>query len=41
VSCAIPGTAKPEHMRDNIAAGMGTLPDEAARKKMLQYFESL
>jgi diketogulonate reductase-like aldo/keto reductase len=41
LSCAIPGTAKPEHMRDNIAAGMGTLPDEAARKKMLQYFESL
>jgi diketogulonate reductase-like aldo/keto reductase len=41
LSCAIPGTAKPEHMRDNIAAGRGTLPDEAARKKMLQYFESL
>ena len=41
VSCAIPGTAKPEHMRDNIAAGTGTLPDEAARKKMLQYCESL
>jgi diketogulonate reductase-like aldo/keto reductase len=41
LSCAIPGTAKPEHMRDNIAAGTGTLPDEAARKKMLQYFESL
>jgi diketogulonate reductase-like aldo/keto reductase len=41
LSCAIPGTAKPEHMRDNIAAGRGRLPDEAARKKMLQYFESL
>jgi aryl-alcohol dehydrogenase-like predicted oxidoreductase len=41
VTCAIPGTAKPEHMRDNIAAGMGALPDEATRKKMLQYFESL
>jgi diketogulonate reductase-like aldo/keto reductase len=41
LTCAIPGTAKPEHMRDNIAAGTGTLPDEAARKKMLQYFESL
>jgi diketogulonate reductase-like aldo/keto reductase len=41
MNCAIPGTAKPEHMRDNSAAGMGTLPDGAARKKMLQYFESL
>jgi diketogulonate reductase-like aldo/keto reductase len=41
LSCAIPGTAKPEHMRDNIAAGTGTLPDDATRKKMLQYFESL
>ena len=41
VTCAIPGTGKPEHMRDNLAAGAGTLPDEAARKKMLQYFDSL
>jgi aryl-alcohol dehydrogenase-like predicted oxidoreductase len=41
VTCAIPGTAKPEHMRDNIAAGMGALPDEATRRQMLQYFESL
>jgi diketogulonate reductase-like aldo/keto reductase len=41
LTCAIPGTAKPEHMRDNIAAGRGTLPDDATRKKMLQYFESL
>jgi aryl-alcohol dehydrogenase-like predicted oxidoreductase len=41
VSCAIPGTAKAEHMRDNVGAGAGRLPDEAARKTMLQYFESL
>jgi diketogulonate reductase-like aldo/keto reductase len=41
VTCAIPGTGKPEHMRDNLAAGAGTLPDEAARKKMLAYFDSL
>jgi diketogulonate reductase-like aldo/keto reductase len=41
MTCAIPGTAKPEHMRDNIAAGKGTLPDDASRKRMLQYFESL
>jgi diketogulonate reductase-like aldo/keto reductase len=41
VTCAIPGTAKPEHMRDNIAAGTGPMPDDATRKKMLQYFQSL
>jgi diketogulonate reductase-like aldo/keto reductase len=41
VTCAIPGTGKPEHMRDNLAAGQGALPDAAARRKMLQYFDSL
>jgi diketogulonate reductase-like aldo/keto reductase len=34
VTCVIPGTAKPEHMRDNVAAGVGRLPDEALRKRM-------
>ena len=29
VTCAIPGTARPEHMRDNVAAGMGAFPDAA------------
>lgn len=41
VNCAIPGTAKLEHMRDNLGAGSGPLPDEAARRKMLQHFQSL
>ncbi len=41
VTCAIPGTGRPEHMRDNLAAGAGTLPDPATRRKMLQYFDSL
>ena len=41
VNCAIPGTGKAEHMRDNIAAGTGALPDEAARRKMAQHLESL
>jgi aryl-alcohol dehydrogenase-like predicted oxidoreductase len=40
VTCAIPGTGRPEHMRDNLAAGTGSLPDAAARKKMLDYLES-
>ena len=34
VTCAIPGTAKPEHMLDNLDAGRGVLPDAALREKM-------
>jgi aryl-alcohol dehydrogenase-like predicted oxidoreductase len=41
VTCAIPGTGKPEHMRDNLAAAQGPLPDAAARKRMMEYFDSL
>jgi len=40
ITCAIPGTAKPEHIADNVAAGFGALPDEATRKKMAAYFDS-
>lgn len=35
VTCVIPGTGKPEHMRDNVAAGMGVLPDAAMRQRMV------
>ena len=41
VTCAIPGTGKPEHMADNVAAGFGALPDEATRRRMADYFDSL
>lgn len=41
ITCAIPGTGKPEHMKDNLAAGAGLLPDEAARKRMADYFSGL
>src|SRR2546421_6331543 len=41
VTCAIPGTGRPEHMRDNLGAAHGPLPDAATRKKMLEYFDSL
>lgn len=34
VTCVIPGTARPEHMRDNVAAGFGRLPDAALRSRM-------
>ncbi len=41
VTCAIPATNKPHHMRDNMMAGFGTLPDDAMRREMIEYFDSL
>jgi diketogulonate reductase-like aldo/keto reductase len=40
VTCAIPGTGKPEHMKDNLGAGIGALPDEKTRKRMAEYFDA-
>jgi aryl-alcohol dehydrogenase-like predicted oxidoreductase len=34
VTCPIPATAKPEHVRDNVKAGSGRLPDAAQRAKL-------
>ncbi|NMF96209.2 aldo/keto reductase [Aromatoleum toluolicum] len=33
VTCAIPGTGRPEHMADNVRAAIGTLPDAAFWKR--------
>src|SRR5436190_4606862 len=41
VTCAIPGTARPDHMRDNLAGGQGPMPDAAARRRMVEYFDAL
>jgi aryl-alcohol dehydrogenase-like predicted oxidoreductase len=41
VTCAIPGTGRPQHVRDNVAAGFGVLPDAATRGRMTKYFDSL
>lgn len=35
VTCVIPGTGRPAHMRENARAGFGRLPDAAFRKRML------
>ena len=40
-TCAIPGTSKPRHMIDNLAGGMGKLPDEAQRRAMLAFMTDL
>ena len=41
VTAVIPGTDKPEYMLDNLEAGRGRFPDEAMRKRMVQYWEKL
>jgi diketogulonate reductase-like aldo/keto reductase len=41
VTCAIPGTGRPEHMKDNLAAGDGPMPDAPMRRKMQEHFDSL
>jgi diketogulonate reductase-like aldo/keto reductase len=41
VTCVIPGTARPEHMRDNLAAGAGRLPDEAQRRRMAEFWNRM
>jgi len=35
VTCVIPGTGKPEHMRDNVQAGLGAYPDDRLRQRMI------
>jgi len=41
VTCVIPATSKAHHMRDNLAAGFGALPDTATRDRMVQYMAGL
>jgi len=41
VTCVIPATSKLRHMVDNAGAGFGPLPDEATRRRMVQFFEGL
>lgn len=40
VTAAIPATGDPEHVRDNLGAGRGELPDEATRQRMLEYWNA-
>lgn len=41
VTCAIPATSKVAHMAENMGAVSGPMPDEAMRKRMIAYVESL
>jgi len=41
VTCAIPATTRVDHVRENMAAATGPLPDGAMRARMNAYVESL
>ena len=41
VTCAIPGTSNPAHLRDNLAAATGRLPDAAMRRRMEQFIDGV
>jgi diketogulonate reductase-like aldo/keto reductase len=39
VTCAIPATSRVDHMRENMGAAYGRLPDAGMRTRMVQYVE--
>lgn len=41
VTCAIPGTADPEHMADNCRAGRGRMPDAALRRRIAAFWDAI
>jgi len=41
VTCAIPGTRRVSHLKDNLQGGSGRLPDAKTRRRMVEYLERL
>jgi len=41
VTCAIPATSNVDHVRENMAAARGPLPDAAMRQRMIEYVSGL
>ncbi len=41
VTCAIPATSRVDHLQQNMGAAYGRLPDQAMRRQMVNYVESL
>ena len=41
VTCAIPATGNVGHLEDNMAAGVGRLPDEKMRQRMVDFVSAL
>ena len=41
VTCVIPATGNPDHMKDNLGAGIGTLPDARQRQQIRELWDAL
>jgi aryl-alcohol dehydrogenase-like predicted oxidoreductase len=41
VTVVTPATSRPHHMLDNVTAGLGRLPDEAERRRMVEFIDAL
>jgi diketogulonate reductase-like aldo/keto reductase len=41
ITCAIPATTRIDHVRENVAAGIGIVPDQAVRRRMADYVRQL
>jgi aryl-alcohol dehydrogenase-like predicted oxidoreductase len=41
VTCAIPATSQVDHMRENMGAAYGRLPDPETRERMIRYVDGL
>jgi len=41
VTCVIPATGKPQHLTDNMMAGIGRLPDAAMRRRMVTFMDDI
>ena len=41
VTCVIPATGNPDHMKDNLAAGLGTLPGVRQRQEIRDLWDAL
>ena len=40
VTCVVPATSDVAHLRDNMGAGQGRLPDERMRRRMVEFFST-
>jgi aryl-alcohol dehydrogenase-like predicted oxidoreductase len=41
VTCAIPATSRVDHVRENMGAALGRMPDEAMRRRMADHIAKL
>ena len=41
ITCVTPATSKAHHMLDNVGAAFGDLPNEATRKRMVEFIDAL